>query len=77
MDEAWAQFATQPPTRMKVQVADGPGDARRRKLVRAHPIEANNLPVGTIRDLSFVLMGPMLFLIFMATFVLFATMYAD
>jgi hypothetical protein len=29
MDEAWARFATQPPTRMKVTVADAPGDAQK------------------------------------------------
>jgi len=29
MDEAWQRFATQPPTRMKVTVADAPGDARK------------------------------------------------
>ena len=32
MDDAWSQFATKAPSRMKVTVADGPGDARRRKL---------------------------------------------
>lgn len=31
MDDAWSQFATQAPSRIKVTVADGPGDARRRK----------------------------------------------
>lgn len=31
MDDAWAQFAAQPPSRLKVQIADGPGDAMRRE----------------------------------------------
>jgi hypothetical protein len=33
MDEAWPRFATQPPTRMKITVADAPGDAGKRELL--------------------------------------------
>lgn len=31
MEDAWTQFATQPPSRIKVQITDQPGDARRRE----------------------------------------------
>lgn len=31
MDEAWAQFGNQPPTRLRVEVEDAPGDYSRRE----------------------------------------------
>lgn len=36
MDEAWIGFLDTPPKRLLVQVADGPGDARRRESSSHH-----------------------------------------
>ncbi|KAK8866010.1 hypothetical protein IAR55_001161 [Kwoniella newhampshirensis] len=45
MDEAWPGFQASPPTRLRVQVVDGPGDLEGRKAIERRKALRNNLIV--------------------------------